>query len=325
MIITKTPYRISFFGGGTDYPNWYNYYPGKVISTTINKGVYISCRSLPNFFKKHKFRICYSKNEEVLNINQIKHKVFREILKYLKINTGLEIHYDGELPARSGMGSSSSVVVGLLKALYFLKNQDIDKKKLAKKSIFFEQKILKETVGIQDQIAAAYGGFNIIKFDKKKFTVSSLKKRENFLKNLENSLLLVYTGITRDAQIIASLYANNLRYQYKDNIKNLIEITNEAENILYNGISDDFGRLLNESWILKKSLSNKVSNNKINQIYDFFIKNGALGGKILGAGGGGFMLFFIKPSIKKKILKKLKNLVVVPFKFDDCGSKIISS
>ena len=325
MIITKTPYRISFFGGGSDYPNWYNYYPGKVISTTINKGVYISCRELPNFFKKHKFRICYSKTEEVLSVNQIKHKVFREVLKYLKLKLGLEIHYDGELPARSGMGSSSSVVVGLLNALYCLQNKDNNKKKLAKDSIFFEQKILKETVGIQDQIAASYGGFNIIKFNKENFSVNNLQKREKFLKNLENNLLLVYTGITRDAQMIASTYANNLRYGFKNNIQNLLEITNEAEKVLYNGICDDFGKLLNESWVLKKSLSKKVSNNKINEIYDLFIKNGALGGKMLGAGGGGFMLFYVKPNIKKKILKKLKNLVVVPFKFDNFGSKIISS
>ena len=166
MIITKTPYRISFFGGGSDYPSWYKRYGGKVISTSINKHLYISCRFLPNFFK-HKYRVAWSKIEETKNINEIKHNAVREILKYLKSKKGLEIHYDGDLPARSGMGSSSCFVVGLLKAIYELENKYIDKKFLAKKSIYLEQNIMKEAVGSQDQIAASYGGFNKISFKKK--------------------------------------------------------------------------------------------------------------------------------------------------------------
>ena len=177
MIITKTPYRISFFGGGSDYPSWYNNRPGKVISTTINKHLYISCRYLPNFFN-HKYRIAWSKIEETKNIDQIQHNAVREILKNLKNKRGLEIHYDGDLPARSGMGSSSCFVVGLLKAIYELKNKKVDKKFLAKKSIYLEQEVMKEAVGSQDQVAASYGGFNKIIFSKNNFSVKNFSKKK---------------------------------------------------------------------------------------------------------------------------------------------------
>lgn len=324
MIITKTPYRISFFGGGSDYPAWYNQNQGKVISTTIDKSVYITCRFLPKFFKKHNYRISYSKTEEVKSINQINHKVFREILKYIKFKQGLEIHYDGELPARSGMGSSSAVVVGLIKALYALKKKNINKKQLAEKSIYFEQKVLEEIVGVQDQIAGSYGGFNVININKKSFIVKPLKKRKEFLKKLQDNLLLVYSGMNRDAQKIAKTYALNLNKKFKSNISQLIEITDEAEKILLNGTPDEFGKLLNESWKLKKGLSNIVTNNKIDGIYDYFLNNGALGGKILGAGGGGFLLFYMKNN-KKKLISKNKDLVTIPFKFSNYGSTIISN
>ena len=208
MIISKTPYRISFFGGGSDYPNWFNKYTGKVLSTTINKHIYLSCRYLPNFFN-HKYRIVWSRIENVKKINQIKHLAVKNLLKYLKFNEGIEIHYDGDLPARSGMGSSSCFTVGLLKALEEIKKKNILKKDLAKKSIYFEQKIMKEIVGSQDQIAASYGGFNKIIFNKSNFKLKNIKKTRN-VKMLENNLILIYTGINRTAHKIAASYNKKL-------------------------------------------------------------------------------------------------------------------
>ena len=208
MIITKTPYRISFFGGGSDYPDWFNKHKGQVLSTTINKHIYITCRFLPNFFK-HKYRIVWSKIENVKNLNQIKHDSVKGGLKYYKVNNGLEIHYDGDLPARSGMGSSSCFTVGLMKAVDALNGKKISSFELGKKAIFFEQKIMKETVGSQDQIAASIGGFNKIIFKKNKIIIKKIKNFKN-IKKIENNLLLIYTGIHRTAHKIASKYANKL-------------------------------------------------------------------------------------------------------------------
>ena len=202
MIISKTPYRISFFGGGSDYPSWYNKYSGAVLSTSINKHLYITCRILPKFFE-HKFRIVWSKIEMVRNIKDIEHPTVKDLLNFLKIKQGLEIHYDGDLPARSGMGSSSAFTVGLLKALYFLKKKKISNPEIARKAIFFEQNIMKETVGSQDQLATAIGGFNKITFKKNNnFKFNNLKRAKN-LKKLEKNLLLIYTGAKRTAQEIA--------------------------------------------------------------------------------------------------------------------------
>ena len=320
MIITKTPYRISFFGGGSDYPSWYKRYGGKVISTSINKHLYISCRFLPNFFK-HKYRVAWSKIEETKNINEIKHNAVREILKYLKSKKGLEIHYDGDLPARSGMGSSSCFVVGLLKAIYELENKYIDKKFLAKKSIYLEQNIMKEAVGSQDQIAASYGGFNKISFKKNNFKVKKITTKN--LKLLNNNLLLIYTGIRRTAHFVAKTFINKLKNEKKNEIKKIISFVDTAESILKSNTIDDFGELLNESWQYKKKLSNRITNNKINDLYDLSIKNGALGGKLLGAGGGGFMLLYVKKNKQKKFLSKIKNIVEIPFKFSDTGCETI--
>jgi len=220
MIITKTPYRISFFGGGSDYPEWFDKNQGEVISATINKFIYISCRYLPHFFR-HKYRVVYSKIENVKNYNQIKHNAVKQILKYYKVNDGLEIHYDGDLPARSGMGSSSCFVVGLLHALMKLKNKKINSNILSTKSIFLERDLMHENVGFQDQIAASYGGFNSIKFYKKKFQVSKISCSSKFKQKLNKNLFLVYTGISRTAQKIASSYTNNLNKKKRENIKNI--------------------------------------------------------------------------------------------------------
>ena len=265
MIITKTPYRISFFGGGSDYPSWFNKFGGKVLSTTIDKNIYISCRFLPSFFK-HKFRIVWSKIENVQYVNQIQHTAVRTLLKHIKLNQGVEIHYDGDLPARSGMGSSSCFTVGLMKALLEIKKQYISKYNLAKKAIYFEQKIMKEVVGSQDQIASSLGGFNKIIFKKKNFFVKKLKKNRN-IKKLEENLILIYTGIPRTAHKIASGYVDQLTSKKRKYIEEIIKHVDIAERILHDGEIDDFGELLNESWNMKKKLSKTITSSKIDNLY----------------------------------------------------------
>ena len=322
MIITKTPYRISFFGGGSDYPEWYKKNGGVVLSTTINKYIYISCRFLPNYFR-HKYRIVWSKIENVKNINEINHKAVREVLNHLKMKQGLEIHYDGDLPARSGMGSSSCFIVGLLKALYKIKNKNTSKSELSKKSIFIEQEILKEVVGSQDQVAASYGGFNKIIFNKNKSIIVKKIKKNKKINELNRNLVLIFTGIQRTAHEVAYGYVKKLNRTKKDNIYRLLDHVKIAEDILNSGDIDDFGRLLNEAWFEKKELSNRITNKKIDELYNQAINCGALGGKLLGAGGGGFLLLYMKDNAKNKFFKKTKNILDVPFSFTSEGSQII--
>jgi len=321
MIITKTPYRISFFGGGSDYPEWYKKFGGSVLSTTIDKFIYISCRELPPFFE-HKYRIVWSKIENVKEINQIQHSIVKKLLQYNKIKSGLEIHYDGDLPARSGMGSSSSFSVGLMCALIKFQKKNISNINLAKQAINFEQKIMKETVGSQDQVATSIGGFNKIKFLKNEKIIIKKILSKN-LKKLNSNLLLLYTGIQRNASIIANNYVHKLSNQKEKNIRKIIEKVDVGEKIIKSGNLDDFGELLHETWIEKKDLSSSVSNNKIDKLYKICMENGAKGGKLLGAGGGGFLLIYIKNEKKKKLLNKLKNIINVPFKFSDEGCEVI--
>ena len=323
MIISKTPYRISFFGGGTDYPSWYKKNSGSVISATIDKYIYISCRKLPPFFK-HKYRIVWSHIETVKKLNHIKHKAVREMLKNLKISEGLEIHYDGDLPARSGMGSSSVFVVGLMNLFNNFKNKKISKKNLAKKSIFFEQKILNEVVGSQDQIAATYGGFNKIIFKKNgAFSIKQISIKNKTIRKLNNNLLLVYTGYKRTAHHIAKSYVNKLQSSKKEYILKISNYVKSAEIALKKGQLDNFGKLLNDAWQEKKKLSTSITNSNIDKIYNKAIKNGALGGKLLGAGGGGFFIFYVPRHKQKKFIKNFKNLITIPFKFTNEGSKIL--
>ena len=322
MIITRTPYRVSFFGGGSDYPDWYNRYSGKVLSTSINKHLYITCRFLPKFFD-HKFRVVWSKIENVQNINDIKHPTVKHLLHFLKVKKGLEIHYDGDLPARSGMGSSSAFTVGLIKALSCLLGQEMTNFNIAKKAIIFEQKIMKETVGSQDQLATAVGGFNKITFkNKQKFKFYPIKKFKN-LKKLEDNLALIYTGKTRTAYKIAKTYAGKLVTMKKNYIKEMVQHVKEGEKILNQGNLDDFGKLLNTAWHIKKKLSNSISNSKLDSLYNYAIQKGAIGGKLLGAGGGGFFLFYIKKEHKKKFIQDSNKIIDIPFKFTDTGSEII--
>lgn len=322
MIISRTPYRISLFGGGTDYPEWYNKYGGAIISGTINKYIYISVRDLPNFFE-HKFRISYSIIEEVKNINQIKHTPIKRILKYLNLDSnGLEIHYDGDLPAKSGMGSSSSFVVGLFNALYTKKNSIImKKKKLSLTSINLEQKVLKETVGIQDQIAVSHGGFSFIKINKLgDYKVIKLDRKIS--RKIEKDLFLVYTNVSRVANDIAKTYVHKLK---KNNmLSDLQSITYQVYKDFREHKINNIDYFLNESWLIKKKLSSHVTNSSIDNLYDFGLKSGATGGKLLGAGGGGFFLFYVPKQNKKKFLNNLKNKkIVLPVQFESSGSEII--
>ena len=323
MIISKTPYRISFFGGGSDYPSWYIGNGGVVLSTTIDKYIYISCRYLPPFFE-HKYRIVWSQMENVKAINEIKHRAVKEMLKYFKIKSGLEIHYDGDLPATSGMGSSSVFVVGLMNLLNNFQGKKIKKKMLAQKSIHFEQKILKDVVGSQDQVAATYGGFNKITFKTGGgFNVHPISIKKKTLDKLNRNLLLVYTGISRTAHDIAKGYINKLHKSKKSHILQISSFVGEATKTLRNGDVNNFGKLLHESWLEKKSLSSSITNSSIDEIYNNAINKGALGGKLLGAGGGGFFLFYVPYFKQKNFIKHFRKLITIPFKFSSEGSTIL--
>ncbi len=324
MIISRTPHRISFFGGGTDYPHYYLKYGGKVLGTTIDKYSYLNVRKLPPFFN-HKHRIVYSLQENVNYIHEIKHPSVRETLKYLDIKYGVSIHHDGDIPARSGMGSSSAFTTGLLLSLLELEEKKISKKDLMFKTIDIEQNYIKENVGSQDQAFAAYGGLNIIEFKNNgKIIVDPIMLPCERLKEFESSIMLFYTGISRTASTIAE---EQIKNKEKNIIKlNMIkELVDKAYNILVseNNKLDEFGKLLNNTWELKKKLSTKITNNNIDDIYKKAIKAGALGGKLLGAGGGGFIMFYVIKENQSKIIKELKDLLYVPFKFEYEGSTII--
>jgi D-glycero-alpha-D-manno-heptose-7-phosphate kinase len=321
MIITKTPYRISFFGGGSDYPIWYKKFGGSVLSTTIDKYIYISCRELPPFFD-HKYRIVWSKIENVKTIDEIKHLTVRKLIKYNKIKSGLEIHYDGDLPARSGMGSSSSFSVGLMRALSNYQHKDIKGINLAYKTIPFEQKIMNETVGSQDQVAASVGGFNRINFLKNEKIIVK-KILSNNLKRLNSNLLLLYTGIQRNADAVASNYVHKLSNEKEKNVRKIISNVELGEKMIKSGNINDFGKLLHHAWMEKKELSKSISNHKIDELYKSSIQNGARGGKLLGAGGGGFLLVYINKEKQKNFLSKIKNITNIPFKFSNEGCDVI--
>ena len=323
MIISKTPYRISFFGGGTDYPSWYLKNGGTIISSTIDKYIYFSCKNLPPFFK-HKHRIVWSNIELVKSFNNIKLKPARELLKHFNIKGGIELHYEGDLPAMSGMGSSSVFVVGMMNLLNSYCGKKISKKNLAKKSIFFEQKILREAVGSQDQIAATYGGFNKITFNKGgSFSVKPFLLKKKTINRLDNNLILLYTGLKRTAHDIASSYISKLQSSKKTNMINILNLAKEGENALLNNELNKFAYLLHESWLEKRELDKSITTSKIDDIYKTAIKKGAMGGKLLGAGGGGFFLFYVPYHKQKNFIKYFKKFITVPFKFSFEGSRII--
>ncbi len=323
MVISRTPFRISFFGGGTDYPVWYKDNRGAVLTVSINKYCYLTCRYLPPFFK-HKSRIIWSEIEYVKGISEIRHPSARECLRFMDIKKGVEIHHDGDLPARTGMGSSSSFTVGLLHALYALKGIMPTKRQLALDAIHLEQEVMKENVGSQDQAQAAFGGFNLIEFGgKDHIMVRPMTINPDRLAHFHSHLMLFYTGLSRTASEIAAEQIRCTPYKKKE-LHMMHGFVNDAIEIL-NGNSrlSEFGKLLHENWLIKRSLSHKISTTAIDRMYSTAIRAGASGGKLLGAGGGGFMLIFAKPENQHEIREKLKKLLYVPFRFEDLGSQII--
>ncbi|MCG6552619.1 MAG: kinase [Candidatus Magnetominusculus sp. LBB02] len=324
MIISRTPHRISFFGGGTDYPDYYLKHCGKVLGACVDKYCYLSVRRLPPFFD-HKHRIVYSKIENVSDINTIVHPSVRETLKYFKIDYGVSIHHDGDIPARSGMGSSSAFTVGLIHSIYALQGRIVTREDLAREAIYIEQSMIGENVGSQDQSFAAHGGLNVISFlANGKIIVEPIVINPDRLVEFERSLVLVYTGISRIASEVAGDKIKNIPKNEK-NLSQMKDMVDEAYDILVNEGRDlkEFGCLMNESWLLKKTLSNKVSNPVIDALYERAMKHGAIGGKLLGAGGGGFMVFFVEQERQHDFKQALNDYLNVPFTFDFDGSKII--
>jgi len=326
MILSRTPFRVSFFGGGSDLPSWFRKNTGEVLSTTIDKYCYITARFLPPFFA-NKFRIVYSKIEEVNSIDSINHPVVKAFLNEYAVNKGVEIHHFSDLPARSGIGSSSSFTVGLINSLSALYQENISKLELANKAIHIEQDILKENVGCQDQIAVSFGGLNNIYFEKNgSYIVNQIKIADDRRNDFENNLLLFFTGITRFSSNIQEKQIKNIKIN-KSKLTAMQSMVQDGINILSNKKHslDDFGYLLNESWKIKESLADGISNQTIHNFYSEVLNEGALGGKLLGAVGGGFMIFYVNPRRQKTVIETATTMGMlhIPFKFENSGSKII--
>lgn len=323
MIVSRTPYRISFFGGGTDYPAWYRKHGGQVLSTTIDKYCYLTLRYLPPFFE-HRYRVVYSKIENAREIGEIRHPIVREALKYLKVDTSLEIHHDGDLPARSGMGSSSSFAVGLLNSLYALGGRMCHKQELAETAIKIEQELVGDIVGSQDQTAAAFGGLNNIRFHRNGcIDVRPVPVGRQRLQDLNDSLMLFFTGVVRTASDVAGCYVESLN-EKAGFISSMGDMVDEGLRILCSE-SDlrDFGDLLDQAWSVKRSLSSVISNPHVDDIYRRARIAGALGGKLTGAGGGGFLLLFVPIEKQPRVREVLSDLLWIPFHFEYNGSQII--
>ena len=324
MIITRTPLRISFFGGGTDYPIWYREFGGAVLATTIDKCCYITVRRLPPFFEFHS-RVSYSKVENVNQNRAIEHPSVRGCLQYLGIDEGVEIHHVADLPARTGLGTSSAFTVGLLQGLYALKDRMRDKHSLATEAIHVEQEVLKEAVGAQDQISAAYGGFNRINFNiDGSFEVKQVIIPRERLTTLQQHFALYFTGFSRTASEVAKEQVR-VTPQRKNELEKMLQMVDEAEAIVanQNRSLNEFGRLLHETWQVKRTLTKNITNSNLDEIYEAGRSAGALGGKLLGAGGGGFMLFFVPPERRQALRTRLKNLLCVPFSFSNRGSHVV--
>lgn len=325
MIVTRTPFRISFFGGGTDYPAYYKEHGGEVLSTTINKYCYITCRYLPPFFD-FQYRIRYSETEHTLSIDEIKHPSVKECLRFMGIERGVEMVHTSDIPAMSGIGSSSSFTVGFLHALYALKGEMVTRRRLAFDAIHVEQDLIGESVGSQDQTAAAFGGFNHILFGGKKdgIFVQPVVLTEEKSRVLQDHLLFYFTGFSRYSSSIAAEQISRTKQNLQE-LKTMREMVGEALNILSGDASkyDDFGKLLHESWMLKRGLTTLISNSQIDDIYDTARCNGALGGKLCGAGGGGFILLFVPPERQETVKDALRNLLLVPMRFENLASHIV--
>ncbi len=324
MIISRTPFRVSLFGGGTDYPKWYEQHGGAVLGFAINKYCYISVRRLPPFFE-HKHRIVYSVVENVKTIDEINHPAVKGVLSEHQPKDGVEIHHDGDLPARSGLGSSSSFTVGLTSALAALDGKMISKRELAREAIRIEHEVIKEKVGCQDQIWAAYGGLNRIDFLKTgEFDVQPAMVSRERRDDLQDHLMLVFTGLSRLAPVMAEKQIDNIDAREKQ-LSTMFQMVGEAQSMLVdeNRPIAELGVLLDQSWQLKRELADGVSTPLVDEIYAAAMRAGAAGGKLLGAGGGGFMLFIVEPGKQPKVREALKDLVTVKIAIDNVGSKIV--
>lgn len=322
MIYTKTPFRMSFFGGGTDYQPFFAEHGGSVISTTFDKYCYVSVRHLPKFFE-YSNQVTYSKIERVKNVDELEHPMVRNAMKYLDMHE-LCISYDADLPARSGLGSSSSFAVGLLSAFHALKGHYVSKRQLAEEAIHLERDLCAESGGWQDQIAVAMGGFNRIDFTGNTFETRPIIIAKERKQQLECNLMMFFTGFSRFSSEIASEQVKAT----KDKIQQLLEIkelVNIGERILTDrhGDINEFGRLLHYTWQLKRGITNKISTNALDEIYETAMKNGALGGKLLGAGGGGFFVFYVPEERQQQVRAVLSHLLYIPFKFENSGTQIL--
>ena len=323
MIISKTPYRISFFGGGSDFPEHFRQYGSSVLSCAINKYCFLNVRKLPPFFD-HKYRAVYSKIENISEIDEFQHPSVKAVLKYFDLPEGISVIHDGDIPARSGIGSSSAFTVGLLNSMFALTGRHASKRLLAETAIHIEQDLIGETVGCQDQISCAYGGLNLIRFFQDgSFRVLPLDLEQQRLDEFKSSLLLVYTGISR----ISSIVASEQKSRIHDNASclcELAEMAEQAERLLRSGGElAEFGIMLHEAWKIKRGLSSKISSDHLDSIYETARSAGAVGGKLLGAGAGGFMLFFVPPVRQDRVREALHGLLNVPFDFEMDGSGII--
>lgn len=321
MVITQTPFRMSFFGGGTDFPGFYNEHGGSVISTTFDKYCMVSVSHLPRFFNYSNL-IIYSKIEKTSTVNEIEHPAIRNAMQYMDMHE-LRMDYEADLPARSGLGTSSSFAVGMLNAFYALKGKYVDKRKLAEDAIYVERVLCKESGGIQDQIATAYGGLNRIEFDSNGFRVNPIiisKARKNIL---NENLMLFFTGFSRFSSDIAVLQDQATKDKIPE-LKEMLCLVDDAQDVLTSNTDiNEFGRLLDYTWKLKRGITTQISTDSIDALYTKAIKSGAIGGKLLGAGGGGFMLFYVEKEKQKAVKEALSDLLYVPFEFENEGTRIM--
>ncbi len=320
MIITQVPFRVSFFGGGTDFPAFYNEYGGKVISTSIDKYCYLNVRHLPPFFD-YSTNITYSIIERVGTEEEIKHPAIREAMKFLDMHD-LSITYDADLPARSGLGTSSSLAVALLLSFYALKGKHVDKQRLAEEAIHLERVLCGESGGVQDQIAAAYGGLNRIDFSQESFAVNPIVISNEKKECLNANLMMFFTGFSRFSSTIQTEHEKAIQSKGQQLLE-ILSLVDEAEKVLTTGDLDEFGILLDYTWRLKRGLNAAVSTNVIDRFYETAKSAGALGGKLLGAGGGGFLLLYVRQERQEAVRRALHGLKEIPFRFETGGARIL--
>lgn len=323
MIITKTPFRMSFFGGGTDMPDFFQEHGGAVISTTFDKYCYVNVRHLPPFFN-YSTELTYSQIERVTNNAQIDHPAIRYAMQMLDMHD-IRLTYEGDLPARSGLGTSSSFAVGMLNAFYALKGKYADKKTLAQDAIRLERVLCNEAGGWQDQIAAAYGNLNRINFTADGFNVQPVIIGPERKRQLNDNLMMFFTGFTRFSSDVQRAANTSTDAERIARLKEMLLLVDDAERVLTDKTSDldDFGRLLDVTWQLKRGKSEVVSTNEIDALYQKGIKAGALGGKLLGAGGGGFLVFYVQPEYQKAVREAMSDLLYIPFRFEEGGTRVI--